>query len=351
MIKKIGIFFSILLFLGSLGNAVLFGFGLFGGPFMIFGLVFALVTHVSFLSVYYFLVYRNINQYIIFLLLTLLGGALFWVGFIEVSRMLVAAPLLAIPILSSFFTYLLWRFADVLQGKTWVTVSTSFLGVFLSSIVVLFSVFSFEFFGKLHDSYENTSDAYNHKYLKENVTIRDVQDEILYTKNKNPVGIRFSYTVSILNDFDPRMFDDSYPWIYFGQSMKASFGSKGPDDAFELRTSYVRINPSLDDLPSPSIRLFRKGGQMYRAVIHMIPAYLSEDLSDNPRQNDDDLNYVCIKERFAKRTIESAGKGTYSQDIFLDKDFLITTTKEYDPKVFYDGLVKEGVKKCPSHYN
>lgn len=199
---------------------------------------------------------------------------------------------------------------------------------------------------------EDAQNYFSKKARHESIVFGNISDELIYTKNGNPIGLILRYSITPkskdleiyrgLDEFKSKLIQNYYLGKY--ESAVSS-----------LMPMKVEIDPTInkDGLP-----VVLKKDQVYNVAIYAVPQYLtsSEDVVPkdyNPAsllagrfENNviSSLEGVCIYHA-AARDIEAevSSLGAYSIRV---ENREVETKNQYDAKIFYESLTNEGLERC-----
>ncbi len=193
-------------------------------------------------------------------------------------------------------------------------------------------------------------------------TVSDVTDETLYTEGGNPIGIRVSYKIRFPwndhYDIDPflrpgdsfyRAVRDQIPrnFTHGPLRMKAVARTIVP---FPEEANRGKMDP--ESLQAPTYGLWFDRGVDYQFTFDMIPKYIGVKndgggyclaLPEQLRWHGSPEGFDALIQAGAPTRYEIWIHDTTYGRLNGEETF---TQNDYNPRVFYDGLQREGVETC-----
>lgn len=184
---------------------------------------------------------------------------------------------------------------------------------------------------------------------QKNLAISLVSDELLFTKNGNPVGVKFIYSVRAQSKEDV---------IINRYGFESGFIKKAGVDRKNVNQSFIDLQPlpyHSDINPASDGRIIV--GKVYVVTTYAVPMFLHYNYNPeaetiNDKQVFDTERVSCgsdisreVNQYFNNYPDNYFGAGGYSQTFSFLKDGVLTTNNLYDPVLFYKSLVKEGICK------
>lgn len=204
-------------------------------------------------------------------------------------------------------------------------------GIFLL-ILIIFGANSIQNIDrkKAHESFSNYMEF--GRTSDDNGSITNMSDEILYSKNNNPIGVIFKYTVNVGgNDVS----------LYHGRDEFSSWiRQNSMNNLGELKSIKVDINPDIER------ELYLKKNQTYDVTVYALPNlyYNKQDLEvSNNKVGSLEAGCLSLYPEYIQELESGPVKDFYSINLLR---WRFISKNQYDVGIFYESIKKEGVEKC-----